>query len=490
MTACPNLHHLSVEAQAMIKKLFLRSLLCLLAACLLPACSKAQNTEPQPPLKPELTLTHVATLRGQHILSPKSVRFSPDGSRFYVNSLEGLETVVYDTYSLAPIQVIRHEFDAKNASLFLNGETTAFDYEYFADVPEENRNCFGGKPVESAFSHDGRYLWVTYYRRTWDKYANSPSAVAIIDTAINRIVRVIPTGPLPKMIVPSPDGQTMAIIHWGDNSIGLVDIRSANPRDFTYKKLLADGKRLNVKDLKGDRDAVCGFCLRGAAFSADSRYLFVGRMHNGGITVFDLKTMERLGTYMDVDPTPRHLILSQDGKKLYFTSNYAGTVTELDIEELLDIVRKGTGKVKHSRSLSVGKQARTLVQSPDGKKLFVACNRSTELAVVDIKKWQKIATVQTTPFTVGVAVSPNGELAITTSQGRNGKGGHAVDVFRIDPPVGPKPAPAEKPADNSSLEPASHAEEIQAPEGEPKEKKPVDTTPPEPPKRGQDSLND
>ncbi len=246
----------------------------------------------------------------------------------------------------------------------------------------------------------------------------------------------MPTGPLPKMIVPSPDGKTMAVIHWGDNTIGLIDISAAEPDKFTYKKLLADGKRLNVSNIRGNRDAVCGHCLRGAAFSADSRYLFVGRMHNGGITVFDLETMERIGTYMHVAPTPRHIILSRDGTKLYLTSNSAGVVTELPVDELLSAVKNG-GRVQHGRSLSAGSKTRTLAQSPDGQKLFVACNVSTEVAVVDIASWKKIASAKTTPYTVGLAVSPRGDLVITTSQGRRGRGGHAVDIYRISPPAGP-----------------------------------------------------
>ncbi len=448
---------------AMNKILFFLTTLC----CLITPCLMAQNTHAmeeaakKEAVQPEekLALEHIRTLRGPHINSPKSVIFSPDGSRFYINSLEGLETVVYNADTFEEVSVIRHEFGQDDAGLFLNGESTAFDYEYFTSVDADKRNCFGGKPVEAAFSHNGRYLWVTYYRRTWDHRASSPSAVAVIDTAQNRIVRVIPTGPLPKMITASPDGKTMAVIHWGDNTIGLIDISSDDPQGFTYKTLLTDGKRLNVSNIKGDRDAVCGHCLRGAAFSADSRYLFVGRMHNGGITVFDLETMERIGTYKGVAPTPRHIILSQDGTKLYLTSNSAGVVTELPVDELLQAVKNG-GRVQHARALSVGRQARTLTQSPDGKYLFVACNVSTEVSVVDIATWKKIASAKTTPYTVGLAVSPRGDLVITTSQGRKGRGGHAVDLYRISPPA----APARDVQQETGTEPEAVAgEEAKAP---------------------------
>ena len=97
------------------------------------------------------------------------------------------------------------------------------------------RGTFFGKPVESAFTHGGRYLWVPYYRRSFDINAQDPSAVAVIDTASNRIVRMMETGPLPKMIRCSNDGRTMAISHWGDNTVGLADISSDDPGQWHHR---------------------------------------------------------------------------------------------------------------------------------------------------------------------------------------------------------------------------------------------------------------
>ncbi|MDO5536062.1 MAG: hypothetical protein Q4F72_00825 [Desulfovibrionaceae bacterium] len=476
-------------------RLPLHFLLCLLLCAGLGACSPKQTANPAPAtaLPEPLTLEHITTLTGKDICSPKSVIFSADGSRFYINSLEGMKTVVFDAVTLQQLSVIEHSFGRDEAPLFLNGESAAFDYRNASRRDEDELNCFEGKPVEFALTHSGRYLWVSYYRRSWDRYANFSSAVAVIDTLSGKIVRVIPTGPLPKMLAPSPDGSTMAVVHWGDNSIGLLNIASSDPKDFAYTRLLVDGKRLPVSNLMGDRDAVCGYCLRGAAFSADSRYLFVGRMRNGGITVFDVTTGERLGTFTDIAPTPRHIILSRDGRKLYVTSNHAGTLTELDVAEVIGCVKSGRARASRSRSLPVGKQARTLAQSPDGKYLFAACNLSTEIVAVDIAKWEVAASAQTAPYTVGLAVSPRGDLAVTTSQGRGGQGGHAADVFRVHPPVVPdeaqlaeeRKAGAEAARAESAGQTAAPVE-VQAPAGEPA----APAEPPVPPARGLDSAND
>lgn len=382
----------------------------------------------------KVTLKLVKQIHDRHVLSPKSVVFSADGKNFYVNALEGLETLVFDTGTLALGKVIRHQFTADDSALFLDGETTLFDYEYTSNKPVSQRNCFGGKPVESAFSHNGRYLWVTYYRRTWDANASSPSAVAIIDTGSNEIVRVMPTGPLPKMLVPSPDGKKMAIIHWGDNTAGIVDISSDDPRAFVWERLLTSGKRLNMKGISGDRDKNCGQCLRGAVFTADSRYLVIGKMGGGGITAFDMQDGRKLGTLLSVAPTPRHLVLGPDGKRLYVSSNVSGVVSELEVDKLLTALEGAGGGntlAYRGREISVDKGARTLALSRNGKRIYVACNNNSTLVVVDVQSWKVVARAKVAPYAVGLAISPDERMAIVTSQGRNGHGGHVVSVFEV-----------------------------------------------------------
>ena len=51
----------------------------------------------------------------------------------------------------------------------------------------------------------------------------TPGAVAVIDTTRDEIVRVMATGPISKYVKASPDGHWLAISHWGDNTIGLID---------------------------------------------------------------------------------------------------------------------------------------------------------------------------------------------------------------------------------------------------------------------------
>ncbi|TNE84201.1 MAG: peptidoglycan-binding protein [Deltaproteobacteria bacterium] len=368
------------------------------------------------------------------IYSPKSARFLGDGSKVYVNSLEGLKTVVYDPRGESPtkLRAIKHEFDADDGDLF-QGQSTVFDYPYYKKSPSGDPNQFAGKPVESALSHGDKYLWVPYYRRDYDYGAGSPSAVAIIDTKTDEIVRVMPTGPIPKYVAISPDDKWAAISHWGDNTVAIVDISSGDPATFKYREERMVVERiLSQKGLGGDRDSSCGFCLRGTTFTPDSKTLLVARMGGGGIAGFDVESNQYLGSVMGMAETPRHLVIH--GDTLFFSSNRSGYVTRVPYQEIVDTLRSAKGeRIDRDdwNAVYVGGGARTLEVSPDGQWLFVAVNAGAEVAVVDAAKMEVVSRIRADSYTVGLAVSPDGKQVWTTSQGRSGKGGNSVCVYSV-----------------------------------------------------------
>lgn len=370
------------------------------------------------------------------VLSPKSVNFTADGKRIYINALEGFTTLVYSFPDLKQEAVIRHTFTKADASLF-QGENTVFGYAYYRKSPAGDPNVFSGKPVEAAFSHQGKYLWVPYYRRDFDGNASSPSAVAIIDTRTNKIVRVMPTGPLPKVVAVSPDNRLVAITHWGDNTVGLIDISSSNPAEFAYTKHLVVGRQMGTAGLSGDRDSNCGYCLRGTVFSPDSKYLLVGRMGGGGITCFSMPDGKLLGTFTAFCERPRHLALDPAGRYLYASNNRQGTVSRVLLADALEAVRGANGGSvagPKGESLRVGPGARTIAISPDGKNLYAAINNSSELLQVDLGSWSIVRRVPVSPFAVGLGISPDGAHVAVTSQGKGEfTGGNSVEIFRTTP---------------------------------------------------------
>ncbi|MGE9984969.1 hypothetical protein [Desulfovibrio sp. SGI.169] len=387
----------------------------------------------QPKLEFHKYLKHVKSLRGPNISSPKSVIFSLDGTKFFINSLEGMRTVVFDSDSFEELQIIQHSFSEEDSPLFQNGDRV-FDYPYFTIPKNGKTNCFSGKPVESVLSHNGKYLWTTYYRRSWDTKGTSPSAVVIIDTATYLPVRIMPTGTVPKMLALSPDGSTMAVINWGDNTICLIDINSDNPGDFHYTRQLVDEKKLNLENICGNRDSNCGHCLRGAVFSPNSQYLLVGRMRTGNISVFDIHTGERIGILTGIPATPRHLV--RYGSTMYVSSNASGYISRIDLPKVLDDLLASTTKIINANpeTIFVGKGARTISLSPDGKYIYAVSNLDSRLSMIDLEQWKIIDQIAVSPYGVGLAVSPDGKKIVTTSQGRQGAGGHVIDIYQVNIP--------------------------------------------------------
>ena len=366
------------------------------------------------------------------INSPKSVKYSKDGTKFYVQSLEGYTTSIYDSKSKSLIKTLIHEFTVANDSLFKDGETTIYNYPYKQN--RKQKNVFLGKPVESCFSHGGKYLWVTYYRRDFDPIAQSPSAVAIIDTESDIIVRVMPTGPLPKMIACSPDNKRIAITHWGDNTVAIVDIDSDDPFDFNFVKHSVVDYKMSTEFSSShvNRDASCGFCLRGTAYTPDGQFLLVGRMGGGGIAIFDAVNYDYLGTVFGMMSNVRHLVVKDD--YLYISCNRPGYVQRCNWRELvktrLDSQEK---KVNYSafENVYVGTGARTIVLTSDGKYLYAAANSVSKIVAVRTSDMKVVAKIPADSYPVGMAISSDDSELIVTSQGKSNRGGNSVMVFSL-----------------------------------------------------------
>ena len=368
------------------------------------------------------------------IQSPKSVNIHPSGEKFYVNSLEGGRTVVFDFMTQQKLKVILHEFTDGQPDSLWAPPSGLFSFSKTYKHP----NTFIGKPVESAFSHNGRYLWIPYYRRSYDLNAQEPSAMAVIDTQADSIIRMFETGPLPKMVAVSPDGTRLAVTHWGNNTVGLMDISSDKPEDWHYLASLVVDYQLALNfsyTRKVDRDVNCGYCLRGTVFTPDNHYLLVGCMGGGGgIAVIDLETNRYLGRVLGMMSNLRHIIIKNG--YIYCSINNAGYVQRIPLEDLLAVCssldgeKNKTVKLEGWTSCKVPAGARTLEASPDGRFLFVSCNFSSCLAVVDAREMTLLGTLPADSYPVGLDVSKDGQYVFTTSQAR-GQGGNAVDIFEV-----------------------------------------------------------
>lgn len=386
---------------------------------------------------------HPMDLYDPDIQSPKSVRLSRDGKRVYVNSLEGGKTVIYSSLGVEKIGVIHHKFTTEHASLF--DKRVPWGYRFPKDVKTPNE--FLGKPVELEDSHEGRFLWIPYYRRSYDADGVAPSALALYDTREDKLRRIFHVGPISKYVRVSPRQRWLAVSHWGDNTVGLIDVRGTDPAKFRPEARLVVEKILDTKGLKGDRDKLCGFCVRGLAFSDDEKYLFVSRMRGGGIAVFALdpkgKKHRYMGTVHGIVPVPRDIEVSKRGF-LYISCNGSGYVARVPVKELIASLEKLDKKlplekrVVHSESAQlpvekayVGLGARSIRLNRKENYLFVAVNQTSELVGVDTESMRIAARIPVDSYPVGLDLGPGDSEAWVTSQGRDAKGGNSVGIFQV-----------------------------------------------------------
>ena len=372
--------------------------------------------------------------RDGDVRSPKSVNFHPGGEKFYIHSLEGMKSVVYGFPEIEKLGTISHSFSSADKSIWAPESGLYLFNDQFKDT-----FTFSGKPVESTFSHGGKYLWITYYRRSFDTNAQNPSAVVVIDTQKDSIVRAFETGPLPKMIAASPNGKWLAVTHWGDNTVGLMEISSEDPADWHYAANVVIGQKLKLNykaSERVNRDVDSGLCLRGTLFTRDSEYLLVGCMcGSGGIAVINVEKCAYLGKIHGSKPNVRHLICKDN--YLYASINMAGYVQRtrmFNVYAAIEELEKGakTAKIVEWDNCKVFPGARTIVSSPDGRFIFAACHGSSRIAVVETRTMTMLGSIGADSYPVGLAISKDGDWLISTSQGRDGSGGNAVDVYKIE----------------------------------------------------------
>lgn len=365
------------------------------------------------------------------IHSPKSAAFHPDGSRFYVNSLEGCRTVVYDTKSMRKLKVISHNFKRGNGSNWTSSQH--YRWEHY---PNGAQRPFSGKPVEMTFSHNGTYLWVPYYRRTFDINAQDPSAMAVIDTRCDSIVRMFDTGPLPKMVATSNSGKLLAVTHWGDNTVGLIDISSANPADWRHLAPVTIGNKLKLDyplDESVNRDANSGYLLRGTVFLPGDRHMLIGCMA-GSIAVIDLKTMKHIGFINNISNV-RHLAINRNN--LFASCNVNGMVWKIPVDSINSAIRAASVSNRRAikangwKGCKVGAGARTLEVSPSGKYIYVACNFANRIDIVNTATMKLETSIRCDSYPVGLGRSDDGKYIVVTSQGRKRRGGNAVNIFSV-----------------------------------------------------------
>ncbi|HOC68751.1 MAG: Cytochrome D1 heme domain protein [Candidatus Hydrogenedentes bacterium ADurb.Bin101] len=201
-----------------------------------------------------------------------------------------------------------------------------------------------GRIHGAAIAPDGRHAYFT---------AGQSGYVVEVDTATCKVIRALPThGKISHMVVVSPDGKRLYTANIVTENVSVIDRASGD--------LIAQ--------------VPCGKGAEGMCFTPDGRHLWVGNQEAGSITIIDVNTHTALETF-SCPGMPVRIRFTPDGRRALVASwTDPGELVVLEADTHKEIKR-----------LPVGRQAIGLELSPDRKRVFVGCEHTDGVHVVDLE---------------------------------------------------------------------------------------------------------
>ncbi|CAG5085151.1 Virginiamycin B lyase [Parvicella tangerina] len=296
-------------------------------------------------------------------ISPKSVVHNGNGVFFAQNMMYRHTVTVYNR-SYKKIATIKDK---------VNPADFGFDQYDFS---------VRGGPVECAFSHGGKYAWVSNYSLSGGdstqfvhpgcdncsgtgKYDSS--FLYKIDVATKKIETVIQVGAVPKYVAVSPDDKWVLVTNWSSGDLSIIDT----------------DKEVEVKRLK------LGTFPRGIVVDPFSYYAYATVMGSTKLARVNLSDFS-VNFIKDVGKGPRHLCISPDGKWLYLTLNSENKIAKIDLE---------TWEVT---KLKVGHQPRSMTISKDGKYLYLVNYNDNTFSKISTENFNVLAVTPTKTHPIGV----------------------------------------------------------------------------------------
>ncbi len=177
------------------------------------------------------------------------------------------------------------------------------------------------------------------------------------------------------------------------------------PQLAAYHIFVTDLVTGNVAEL-GVQTVHVSRSVHGLALSADKRSIYVTDIAGGRLDVFALQN-GRLGTEhsVKVGSEPVHMVDTPDGKTVYVSNFASNTVSVVD-----------TRTWKQTKTIPVAGHPFAMVLSPDAHYAYVACGSGPAVAVIDTTSNTVAATITlpqgTQPY--GIGMSADGHYVYTS----------------------------------------------------------------------------
>jgi YVTN family beta-propeller protein len=210
--------------------------------------------------------------------------------------------------------------------------------------------------------------------------------ITVIDQATHAIVKTIPIGKGPAVMVATPDNKKLYTADWSGNTVSAVDIATA-----AVTSVALDGRPWAI------------------AMSPSGKTVYAA-LTSDKIVGIDTTTDAIAST---IDTTPDYeesLIVSADGNTLYVDPTSSGTISPGNTLEGLST----DGGVLQA-PITVGSTPAFASISPDGSRVYTLNFLDGTVSVADTKSWSVLATIDTGAGSQPIISSstPDGLLVVT-----------------------------------------------------------------------------
>jgi YVTN family beta-propeller protein len=260
---------------------------------------------------------------------------------------------------------------------------------------------------------DGRKVYVS---------SDGASTVSVIDTATDRVVSSIEVGANPHGLAVSGDGSRVLVLGWGSNRALIIDTVSdrvigeapvAQPHNGTLSR---DGRTGWVASQQQDATALVRLDLttwkevarvaldktpRGLELSPDGRQVLFTLAGVNAIQVLDTTT-NRIATQIPVGASPHYAPFTPDGRWALAVVQGPGELAILD-----------TANNALAGTVAVGKAPHWSMSSSDGRTAYVTNEGSNDVSVVDLTSRTVMATIAVGNAPRKIAVQPASGAAAT-----------------------------------------------------------------------------
>jgi len=253
-------------------------------------------------------------------------------------------------------------------------------------------------------------------------------AVAVIDTAQNKVLRTISVPKGPHGLVITPDGRKVYVSSDGASTVSVIDTATdrvvagievgANPHGLAIS---GDGRRVLVSGWGSNRALVIDTATErvigevpimqphNGTLSRDGRTAWVGSQQQGAAALvrLDLTAWKEVAR-LSLDKTPRGLEASPDGRRVLFTLAGVDAIQVLDTATNTIVTQIPVGASPHDAPFTPdGRWALAVVQGP-GELGILNADRSTLAGTVAVGKAPHWSTS-----------SSDGRTAYVTNEGSN-----------------------------------------------------------------------